>query len=473
MIPAMNSKDLPRWVTPLGLAVMIHLGASRPLIAQSPATPPAVAPTPPPVEMSTDAAAAAAEAESEGPTSVEQGQTPLHEAYEFDRRRWRIEKRRDAFRDTQFRFNFRTMYLDRDKFDDTEMESLAIGGWAGLKTGYFLDHIAFGVTGYTSQHLHGDESKDGAGLLAPGQEGYTALGELYADIRIVDDLNLYIGRKEFDTPFINRNDTRMTPNTFEAITLQGKVSLDDEEGAFKYGLGYFDRIKERNSDEFVPMSEDAGASVDRGVFTAGGLYQKGGFSIGAIDYYSPDVINIGYAEAKYAWEIDDQWVPRFAAQYIDQRSVGDDALRGEDFSGRQFGFKAELPVGPALFTGAVTHTTDGVSMQNPWSGYPGYTSVQVEDFNRAGETAFLLRAGYKFSFLDGLSAYALWVHGTDPEGADQYAKDEYDFNLEWAPTKGMLKGLGIRLRYAIVEQDGGGGDDLEDFRVICNYALTF
>ena len=21
-------------------------------------------------------------------------------------------------------------------------------------------------------------------------------------------------------------------------------------------------------------------------------------------------------------------------------------------------------------------------MQNPWSGYPGYTSVQVEDFNR-------------------------------------------------------------------------------------------
>ncbi|MFN0127245.1 MAG: OprD family outer membrane porin [Verrucomicrobiales bacterium] len=465
-------------VTAAAFAVLFTMGGGTGHSAtQSPAAatvaPP---PAPPPVEVpagTASGAASAVEEEAAEPTSVEQGQTPLHETYEFDRRRWRIEQRRDAFRDTQFRLNLRTMYLDRDKFDNTEMESLAIGGWAGLKTGYFLDHISIGVTGYTSQHLHGDDSKDGAGLLAPGQEGYTALGELYADIRIVDDLNLYVGRKEFDTPFINRNDVRMTPNTFEAITLQGKLTLDDENGAFKYGLGYFDRIKERNSDEFVPMSEDAGASVDRGVFTAGGLYQKGDFSVGAIDYYSPDVINIGYAEAKFVWAVNDDWKPRFATQFIDQRSVGDDALRGEDFSGRQFGFKTELPVGPALFTGAVTHTTDGTSMQNPWSGYPGYTSVQVEDFNRAGETAFLLRAGYRFSFLDGLSAYALWVHGTDPDGVDQYAKDEYDFNLEWAPTKGVLKGLGIRLRYALVEQDGGDADTLEDFRVICNYALTF
>jgi hypothetical protein len=30
-------------------------------------------------------------------------------------------------------------------------------------------------------------------------------------------------------------------------------------------------------------------------------------------------------------------------------------------------------------------------MQSPWGGYPGYTSVQVEDFNPAGESAFRLR----------------------------------------------------------------------------------
>ena len=62
-----------------------------------------------------------------------------------------LEKRRKALEDTQFKFNFRTLYFDRNKFDGSESEAWAIGGWAGLKTGYFLDHIAFGATGYTSQ----------------------------------------------------------------------------------------------------------------------------------------------------------------------------------------------------------------------------------------------------------------------------------------------------------------------------------
>ena len=35
-------------------------------------------------------------------------------------------------------------------------------------------------------------------------------------------------------------------------------------------------------------------------------------------------------------------------------------------------------------------------MQSPWGGYPGYTSVQVEDFNRDGEEAWMLRAAYCF-----------------------------------------------------------------------------
>ena len=112
-------------------------------------------------------------------------------------------------------------------------------------------------------------------------------------------------------------------------------------------------------------------------------------------------------------------------------------------------------------------------MQNPWSGYPGYTSVQVQDFNRAGEGAFLLRAGYEFPWVEGLSAYALAVIGTDPDQEGQYRQNEYDFNLQWGPTKGVLKGLSLRVRYAIVHQYGGDVDDLTDFRAICNYVIKF
>ncbi len=405
-------------------------------------------------------------------SSVEEGRTLLEGSFE-EWQQWRLEKRRQALEDTKVMFNLRTYYFDRNKFDGSESEAWAIGGWAGVKTGYFLDHIALAATGYTSQPLYGPDNRDGTLLLAPGQEQYSVLGELYGDIRIVDGLNIYAGRKEFDTPYINRNDTRMTPNTFEAYVLQGRSELGEGRGTLKYGVGYFDKIKERNSDEFVSMSVDAGATVKHGVVTAGAIYQNGGFSFGAVDYYCADVINIGYFEAKMEFPLGSDLKLRLAAQYSDQRSVGDDLLTGESFTARQFGLKAEVPVGRALFTAAYTGAGGDANMQSPWSGYPGYTSVQVQDFNRDGEDAFLLRAGYDFAGVEGLSAYALAVFGTTPDAAGQYRQDEYDMNLQWAPPNGFLKGLALRLRYGIVEQHGGDVDTLTDFRVICNYTRTF
>ena len=121
----------------------------------------------------------------------------------------------------------------------------------------------------------------------------------------------------------------------------------------------------------------------------------------------------------------------------------------------------------------LTHAWGNANLQNPWSGYPGYTSVQVQDFNRAGESAFLLRAGYDFPWVDGLSAYALAVFGTDPDSATQFRQNEFDSNLQWAPTKGVLKGLSLRLRYGVVQQFGGDVHNLTDFRAICNYVIKF
>ena len=268
----------------------------------------------------------------------------------------------------------------------------------------------------------------------------------------------------------------MTPNTYEAIFLQCryKTGEGNEDGVLKYGVGYFDKIKERNSDEFVSMAKDAGASVERGVYVAGANYQQGPASIGAINYYSDDIINIAFTEAKFALNFSETLKPTVALQFTDQRSVGEDLLQGKHFSSQAYGMKVDVPFGRALFTAGYTDTTEGANMQNPWSGYPGYTSVQVEDFNRAGESGTLLRASYEFLSLEGLSAYALWVHGTEPEASGQYAKDEYDLNLQWAAPKGTtLEGLAFRLRYANVEQHGGDVQDLKDFRAIINYARQF
>src|SRR2546430_7317610 len=159
-------------------------------------------------------------------SSEEQGRTALDESFGLPQ--GPLQKQRpllEALKDTTFEFNFRTFYFDRSDFNGAEKQAWAIGGWLGLKTDYFFDHIAFGVTGYTSQPIYAPDDRDGTLLLGPRQEGYTVLGELYADLRIFEGLNITVGRKGYDTPFINRNDVRMTPNTFEAIVLQGRTEL--------------------------------------------------------------------------------------------------------------------------------------------------------------------------------------------------------------------------------------------------------
>jgi len=88
----------------------------------------------------------------------------------------------------------------------------------------------------------------------------------------------------------------MTPNTFEGYTFTGAYGGKDGAPGFNYGFGYIDRIKPRNSDRFISMSEAAGADVNRGVFTGGGNFSYKGFMFGAINYYSNDIINIFYTE---------------------------------------------------------------------------------------------------------------------------------------------------------------------------------
>lgn len=448
---------------------------------------PAVAQTPPEVdavaaeEAAREAEAAKAEAEAAAEdgakyeeimiSSTEQGQTPLSESFDNRTREdWIRESRRQAFADTKFDVQARSFFMDRDKFDNSEAASWAIGGYAGLKTGYFRERIAFGGTVYTSQKVDGDIDKDGAGLLAPGQDSYTVLGELYTEIIVAEGMSATIGRRGIDTPYINRNDTRMTPQTFEYIALQGIVG-DVGAPTWKYGFGYFDQIKVKNSDDFVSMSEQAGApdGVDEGVYVGGGTFRHGNFTIGAVDYYSDDIINIFYTESTFAVPVSDQVKLKFAAQYTDQTSTGDDLLTGDDFDAASFGIKGEVAVGPSLFTLAWTSTDDGTSMKSPWGGYPGYTSVQVEDFNRTGEDAWMARAAYAFPADTGFSVYALYVDGSRPDDPTLFAKSEYNLNLQWAPQIAWAKGLSLRLRYARVSQDDPGDTELDDFRFIVNY----
>jgi hypothetical protein len=415
--------------------------------------------------------------ETPTPSSVDEIINPMDRAFEKKPPREEPEKPVHPFlRDQKLDLNVRTYYLYKDKYDDSLSEAWAVGGALRYKSGYLFDRLALGAAVYTSQPLYAPDDRDGTLLLKPGQEEYTVLGQLYGEIKVLPDNYLRFYRQEYDTPFINKNDNRMTPNTFEGYSFHGAYGGKDGGPGLRYGAGYITQIKERNSDKFVDMSKDAGAKVDRGVAVAGLNYSQGPFSIGAIDYYSDDIINIFYTEAKGVFKLTKELGLMFSAQYTDQRSVGSDYLKGYDFDTNQFGIKGEISYRRAILTLAYTIADDGADLQNPWSSYPGYTSVQVQDFNRAGENAFLTKLSYDFSSLGlpGVTAYGLWVHGwnrVDPITKDSVKQeDEYDFDLQWRPQIKVLKGLWFRTRYAYVEQRDGGPSQ-SDFRIIVNYDI--
>jgi len=417
------------------------------------------------------------------PESVDQVTSPIEMTFQekpavprfFPWMKEQLKDTPDFFRDTKLNLNIRTYYLYRDKYDEGALEAWALGGALAYQSGWLLNRFSVGSVLYTSQRLFGPEDRDGTLLLRPEQQGYTVVGQLYGRVKLFEDNFLNIYRYEYNTPFINKNDNRMTPNTFEGYTFQGAYGGKDGAPGFGYGGGYITKIKERNSDRFVWMSQDAGASAKRGVVLGGGKVSYKGFTFGAIDYYSSDIINIFYTEGSYKLNVTKDLGFLFTAQFTEQRSVGDNLLKGYSFKTNQLGVKTDMSYRGGMLSFGYTTDSRGTDLQSPWSGYPGYTSVQVQDFNRAGESAFIAKASYDFKRLglEGVTAYALFVHGwgrVDPSTKDPVPdENEFDMDLQWRPTWKFLKGLWFRARYAYVHQYEGDKSTQHDFRVIVNY----
>ena len=416
------------------------------------------------------------------PSSVDEDVTPIEVSFRerifpspmFLSLKQQLKDAPDFFRDTQLDFNTRSYYFYRDRFDGSVNEAWAMGGALSYRSGWFLDRFGMGAALYTAQRLYGPQDRDGTLLLKPGQHGYTVLGQIYGKVKLFEDhfLNLY--RYEYNTPFINKNDSRMTPNTFEGYTLQGVFGSGDGAPTFRYVGGYITKIKERNADDFIWMSRAAGASAKRGVGMVGGLFTYGKFSLGAFNYYSQDIINIFYTESRYSFPITDAFGALFALQFTDQRSVGSDLLQRK-FSTNQVGLKAEASYGGAVLALGYTHANRGADLRGPWGANPSYTAVQFGLFNRAGEQAVISRLSYDFSRLglEGVGASVLVVHGwsrIDPTTKSNVPNEnEFDADFQWRPTWSFLKGFSARLRYARVHQYQGPRDTLNEYRAIFNY----
>lgn len=371
--------------------------------------------------------------------------------------------------DLKFSVDPRFYYFHRDLEKQGIQESAAIGGSLSMESGWLYDTFKLGFTGYTSQKLYGPSDRDGVGLLAPDQQGYSALGEAYLDIKYGNNL-LRAGRTRIDLPYINALDFRMTPQTFEAVGFRSQQIEN-----FKLGMGHIFSVKTRTSTDFESMSDIAGVNgSDRGVSAASMRYDFSEHDfIAMTEQYGWDMFNTFYVEGEKLFELSDRWQVRLGAQFTDQRSVGDELLG--DFETQTLGFKSSVQYCNLILSFAATWTADDTGVVKPWGGTPAYNSMIIQDFDRAGETSY--RVGLTYDFephgLEGVSVDTSWVTGDTPENGSDASPDqtEFDFTIDYRPTHDLYDGVWWRFRYALNERDDG--HDIEDIRVILNYSYTF
>jgi hypothetical protein len=394
----------------------------------------------------------------------------------FEPVREQMESLPPFLRDMDLRVHFRTYYFNRTRPDDSKSEALATGGWLSLQSGWLFDTFAMGATLYGSAPLYAPDARDGTLLLEPGQEGYYVPGEAWAALRYKDYALLKGYRQLVDQGYINPADNRMTPNTFEALVLGGKV------GWVEYLAGYLWNIKTRNSDDFVAMSSAAGVTGEHhGVGLAGvRLTPIQNLKINVSNQYGVHMFNTVYADAEYLHRLTEDWQLRLGVQITDQRAVGDANVGGAAdryWATQQGGARVQVIFRELTLTGAFSITGAGNTIQSPWGSFPGYLGMIDQDFNRANEKGFLIGAAYDFSKLitPGLSANTNLVWGTDAinPSTRRSAPDqsEYDFTADYRFQKnapGFLQGVWFRARAAILDQQDSRTLGYQ-FRLIINW----
>lgn len=377
--------------------------------------------------------------------------------------------------DAEATVHFRTYLLDRSDTTGNDPGAWAGGGWLGYESDWIGGLLKLGAVGYTSQPIWAPDERDGTLLLKPVQEGYGVLGQAYAALNIEDQV-LTFYRQLVNQPEVNPQDNRMTPNTFEGGSIKGDL------GPFGYYAGYLTGMKKRNSTEFLNFAKSAGITDENSPMWLGGIDIEPieALALRTSFYTVPDIMTSSYSDAVWTTPLREDLDLRLAGQFMLQGGNGEDLLTGCGCQTWAIGTKADLIYGGFILTGGYTQIGTAYDYQAPYGSWPGYTSMIVKDFNRAGEKAALFGLSYDFAEIGAPGLVFTGLAAVDIETTqDDPYWEEYDFTLDyrlkaldgdWA----WLAPFWIRGRYARINMDDDGEmDAINDFRLIVNYEWVF
>jgi hypothetical protein len=369
-------------------------------------------------------------------------------------------------RDAVIVFRPRLFDFARDDFSGLERGLTAGGINLDYRSGRWRDSLSLNLS-YASSFEVNDRYDNGSlGLLKTGGGSVSVLSE--ANLRIDSSesgLGATLFRQSFNLPYLNRQDSRMIPNTFDAVRIDYTTESSD------LIFGYVNKIKKRDSDRFISMSRAAGDEKgSQGVIMAGARFAGASWEIGGLNLYNRDALNIFYLESRYrntgSAGIDYQ----IATQYTRQRSVGSEDVGTIDT--RLAGLKLVASWRHILLSLKYTQTGKNGDIQSPWGGRPHFNSMMIGHFDRAGERARGVGISYALDRWR-LPAFSLSVkysrgrNAQDSVGQHLPDRKESDLTIDYKPV-GAMQGLWVRFRFARMKL---GGENLRDVRFILNYPV--
>ncbi|MFA6583634.1 MAG: OprD family outer membrane porin [Elusimicrobiaceae bacterium] len=372
----------------------------------------------------------------------------------------------DFIRAGYARGEIRNYYMTRNFYSNPPaiQEAFTLGGQLLYDTPYWND-LSAGLAFYTSQRLvMCPETRDGTDLLAPGQKSYSVLGQSYLKYRAADTV-ITVYRQMIDTPFINPNDTKMTPITYEAYTL----SHGKSEG-FSFLVSHVTGYKYKNSTQFVSMSDAAGYTGTNHPLTLGGVtYNKAdSLKIQLWNYYAYDFMNTSYFQLD-AYIPKGNWKFNLGAQALAQVNTGE-SIAGDIHASQIGGIAGAYTRGWTMAV-AYTQAANGHDIVNPWGGYPGYTSIMEEDCDLEGERSWLLHLGYDMAFigLPGLlTAFDFTQSHEDLDDISSPRQREGNFVAHYTPPSAQALTLTLKLA-SVSNSRSMGGVKYTDSRFIARY----
>lgn len=386
-----------------------------------------------------------------------------------------VETTHRFFQESKVTLNLRNYYRDEAGFGGGNDSTWAQGGGLRWRSGKYRSWFSLDTELFGSVPIYVPSTSSGGGLLKEGGDPYGVLGVLNPRLYFgKQQLSLF--RQRLNFAYLNQQDSRMTPNTFEGYLLERERNDEKLPRAFEYLIGYLDKMKKRNSDRFIPMSEAAGADGTAQGTVASGLrfYPNERLTIAAANYYTPKAINIFYAETSAKGRLSDLWAFNGGLQYSAQDTQGK-RIFDETSSTGFWGAKAAASVSGAIFQLAYNRNERSADLISPFGSQPSYTSRLVEFFQDAGAETWmgsvstnLSRFGVKgFSFI---TSFAETRDGEDMNTESPATKAETDFVLSYSFPEEGLRGLKIQLSASILNRRNG--DQQEEYRAIVNYRFN-